>query len=349
MTTLEQDPLVRRTLRRAGCFLLSGVILLCAFWGALALWYQLPLPGSGRGLVSLLWGAGSLFVVVRLWRRRVKRVFLAYAVALAVLFTWWSGIQPSHDRDWADDVARQLHGTVNGDRVMLENVRNFDWRSDDDYTVRWEKRQYRLSDIRSVDVVLSYWMGPAIAHTLVSFGFENEKGGKDYLSFSVEIRKERHEAFSAIAGFFKQYELVLVAADERDVLRVRSNVRGEDVYLYNVAMSPAAMRSLFLAYLDEAASLQHAPRFYDTLIANCTTIVFEMARRVAPGLPSDYRLLLSGYLPEYLYELNALAQGYELETLRASARINERARTADHAPHFSEIIRHGVPAASDKN
>ncbi len=339
----------RRMLKWVGRFSLTLIGVLSALWGALALWYRLPLPEFGKALFACLWGAGSLYVMAMIWRKRYGKVLAVYALALAGLIFWWTGIAPSNDRDWADDVARQLQATVDGDVVTLENVRNFDWRSNDDYTVRWEKRQYKLSDIRSVDVALSYWMGPAIAHTLVSFGFENENGSREYLSFSVEIRKERNESFSALAGFFKQFELGLVAADERDVLRVRANVRDEEVYLYNVAMSQAAMRSLFLAYLDEAASLRREPRFYDTLIANCTTIVFEMARRIEPGLPSDYRLLVSGYLHEYLYELGALAPSQDLEALRALAHINERARAADHSPHFSEIIRRGVPAAGHKN
>ena len=339
----------RRMLKWVGRFSLTLVLVLSALWGTLALWYRLPLPEFGKALFAFLWGAGSLYVMMMIWRKRYGKALAIYALALAGVLFWWTGIAPSNDRDWADDVARQLQATVEGDAVTLENVRNFDWRSNDDYTVRWEKRQYKLSDIRSVDVALSYWMGPAIAHTLVSFGFENEEGSREYLSFSVEIRKERNESFSALAGFFKQFELGLVAADERDVLRVRANVRDEEVYLYNVAMSQAAMRSLFLAYLDEAASLRREPRFYDTLIANCTTIVFEMARRIEPGLPSDYRLLVSGYLHEYLYELGALAPSENLQVLQALAHINERARAADHSPHFSEIIRRGVPAAGHKN
>lgn len=330
-------------LRLTGKTVFTLLLLLTAIWATLALWYRLPLPTLPRALAAGTWAFGTLCTIALVWCGRTGAGVTAYALACAGLLFWWSGIEPSNDRRWADDVARQLVGTMDGDVVTLQNVRNFDWRSDEDYTPRWEIRRYKLSNMRTVDVALSYWMGPAIAHTLVSFGFDDERGGTDYVSFSVEIRKERGESFSAIAGFFKQFELGLVAADERDVLRVRTNVRNEDVYLYNVRMSEGAMRSLFLSYVEEAASLRETPRFYDTLTANCTTIVFEMARRIVPGLPLDYRLLASGYLPEYLFDIGALDQRNDLEALRTPGRITERARRADGSPDFSRMIRHGVP------
>jgi hypothetical protein len=191
-------------------------------------------------------------------------------------------------------------------------------------------------------MALSYWMGPAIAHTLVSFGFDDGQSGTRYLTFSVEIRKERGEAFSAVAGFFKQFELALVAADERDVLRVRTNIRAEDVYLYRIAMPPAAARSLFLAYMDQATMLAEHPRFYSTLTANCTTIVFDMARRIVGRLPLDWRLLASGYLPGYLQSIDGLVAKADLDTLQAASRITDRAKAADADPQFSQAIRRGI-------
>src|SRR6202034_2162744 len=137
-------------------------------------------------------------------------------------------------------------------------VRNFDWRTQSDYTQRWETRTYDLRHLNSLDMVLSYWSMPAIAHVLISFGFDDG----EHVVFSVEIRREKTESFSEIGGFFKEFELSIIAADERDVIRVRTNVRGEDDYLYRVRMPVSAMRSLFLAYIDQANSLVHAPRFY---------------------------------------------------------------------------------------
>lgn len=325
--------------------LLSAALLVSAAWAALALHYRLPVALPLRLAAVLAWGLFAIAALVLLWRGQGARALASYGLAFAMLLGWWMRIVPSDQRDWADDVARHLQPQMQmqGSQVLLGNVRNFDWRSDTDYTPHWEARHYDLERLRSVDMALSYWMGPAIAHTLVSFGFDDGRGGTEYLAFSIEIRKERHERFSALAGFFKQFELSLVAGDERDLLRVRTNARGEDVYLYRVQMAPAAMRSLFLAYVAEAESLQRQPRFYNTFTANCTTIVYQMAQRIVGGLPMDWRLLASGYLPEYVHGVGALAPGQPLEALRAAGRITLRAQAADADPQFSRAIRVGIP------
>ncbi|USX16817.1 DUF4105 domain-containing protein [Oxalobacteraceae bacterium OTU3CAMAD1] len=316
-----------------GARVLASVVLsILSVWGGLALWFQLP---ALRWPAVVVWGVGAVVTLGLWWRKRNARVALPWLAAMIALMAWWSTLQPTHNRVWADDVSRMVTGQVQGGVVTLDQVRNFDWRSDTDYTQRWEARSYDLDQLRSVDVAMSYWMGPAIAHTLVSFGFADGR----YLTFSIEIRKQRGESFDAIAGFFKGFETVLIAADERDILRVRTNVRDEDMYLYRLKMPPEAMRSLFLAYLDEGAKLKREPRFYNTLTANCTTIIFEMARRIDPGLPLDWRLLASGYLDRYLFDIGALAGGQDFETLRRNAHITQRARAADKDEDFSTRIR----------
>ena len=316
---------------------ISGSLLfaLLAAWGGLALWFQVPGGPLAQKIVPALWAAFSVVTLVRWWMTGHVTPVLPWLVALCALMAWWSTIKPSHDRIWADDVSRMVTGKVNGGIVTLDQVRNFDWRSDTDYTQRWEARSYDLEKLRSVDVAMSYWMGPAIAHTLVSFGFADGR----YLTFSIEIRKERGESFDALAGFFKKYETVLIAADERDILRVRTNVRGEDMWLYRLKMPPEMMRSLFMAYLDEGERLKRTPRFYNTLTANCTTIIFEMARRIDPGLPMDWRLLASGYLDRYLYDIGALAGQGDFGSLRQKAHITAKARAAGKIEDFSGRIR----------
>ncbi|OFA01749.1 DUF4105 domain-containing protein [Duganella sp. HH101] len=322
--------MLKKYLTLAGKLCAAFVVLCLSLWGVGALWFQ------AAPALAVVWGAASMVALVLWWWRRSARVLLPWLAAVVLMMGWWSTIKPSHERVWADDVAHMVTGRVQGSVVTLDQVRNFDWRSDTDYTQRWEQRQYDLSQLQSVDVALSYWMGPAIAHTLVSFGFADGR----YLTFSIEIRKERGESFDAIAGFFKRFETVLIAADERDILRVRTNVRGEDMYLYRLKMPPEVMRSLFLSYLDEGALLKREPRFYNTLIANCTTIVFEMARRIDPGLPLDWRLLASGYLDRYLFDIGALAGQGGFDSLRQQAHITGKARVAGSAKDFSHRVRY---------
>jgi hypothetical protein len=178
-----------------------------------------------------------------------------------------------------------------------------------------------------------------VAHVLISFGFEDGT----YLAFSVEIRRQRNEAFSAIGGFFKQFELSVIAADERDVVRVRTNLRGEDDYLYRLRLPVPAIRSLFCAYIDQANSLVHTPRFYNTITVNCTMLVYHMMRHILGRLPFSLRLVFTGFLPGYVYSVGGLDQRYTLKQLRTFGKITERARQADGSASFSQDIRAGIP------
>lgn len=269
----------------------------------------------------------------------MRYFLLLVLIALGAFAAWWVLQKPSHNRLWADDVAQLLHADVQGDAVVLHNVRNFEWRTETDYTPRWETRRYDLTRLKSADLVLSYWMGPAIAHTLVSFGFADGS----YLTFSLEIRKEKGEEFSAWKGFFRQYEAILVAADEADIVRTRSNARGEDVYIYRLDIPPEQLKTLFLAYVERATELEKAPAFYNTLTSNCTTVVYEIAKQIVPDLPLDYRLLVSGYFAEYAYEQGGLVKGFSLAELKQKGHIVPRAKAAQPGDNFSEVIRRGVP------
>lgn len=322
-------------------WLLATVVALTTVWSVTALWLQHPPHVAAWIGVAIATMLACLWLSVRKESGMTERRagWGIYVLACAALAFWWTGISPSNSRDWAPDVLRQTQGHVDGDIATIENVRNFTWRSNTDFTPRWETRHYDLRQLRSVDVVLSYWGSPAIAHTLVSFGF----AGGEQVVFSVEIRRERQESFSEIGGFFKVFELSVIAADERDIIAVRTNVRGEDDYLYRVAMEPALMRSLFESYVAQANALVDTPRFYQTVTANCTTIVYDMARRLVKGLPLDYRILLSGYLPEYLYDIDALRGASSPQAYRTGGRITERAHAAGDSQAFSGAIRQGVP------
>jgi hypothetical protein len=320
----------------------AGVLLFVSgAWGAIALFYQLPGPTPARATGAVAWGVLYIGLLAALFGWRAWWAPIGLAIALALLIGWWTTIRPRNDRVWSDDVARLLSGEVHGSRVTLHNVRDFDWRSDDDFDARWETRDYDLDHLVSADAILSYWSSEAIAHAMLSFGFDDGR----HVVFSMEIRREKGEAFSEVGGFFKQFELVLIAADEHDIVRVRTNVRGEDDYIFPLRMPGEAMRSLFLSYVNAANDLVQRPRFYNTVTSNCTTIVYRMAKRIDGGLPFDIRLLLTGYLPGYLRDNGALDRRLSVDEWRQLGRITDRARATRPGDDFSAIIREGVPPA----
>lgn len=337
---------MRVTAQGMGQWLLGLLVTVVGLWGGGVMAFHVPgLPGMG---LLLAWSVATLALLWAIWRGSTRTRSLTgtvFLLGLLLVSLGWSRIVPLQDRHWADDVARRLQVvSFDGRHVVLDNVRNFRWRTPEDYDVAWERRSYDLDQLRSADVLLSYWMGPLIAHTLVSFGFEDGR----QLVFSLEIRKESHEQFDSLAGFFRRYEVTLVAADERDIVATRTNARGEDVYLYRVSgLDQPALRGLFEAYLAQAVALDAAPAFYNTLTSNCTTIVWELARRVAPGLPLDWRLLASGYFAEYVHDQGGLVPGVPMARLRQAGRITERARAAGDGAEFSRSIRAGVPGISD--
>ena len=332
-------PILGRLARRIGFTLLATAILLIGIWCSVAVWYRCGVGEPWRSLLAGATLAFALVVVACLVTSRRWLALAAYAAAFVLFLGWWATITPTNDRNWAPDVARTVTATIDGDRLVVSNVRNFTWRSDTDFDQRWEKRNYSLSHVTNVDLIMSYWMGEAIAHTIVSFGFDDGRR----LDFSIETRKERGESYSSIAGFFKQYELAIVAADERDVVRVRSNVRAEDVRIYRLRVPPADAQMLLREYMAAANDLARTPRFYNTLTANCTNLVFDMVRVIHPGLPLDARVVLAGYLPNYAYDLGATDTSISFEKLRELAKIHDKAVRADALPNFSAKIREGIP------
>src|ERR1700692_1183230 len=203
-------PTAASCLRTAATVLSTLIIVFPAIWGGFALWYRIPGGRIFKGLCVVLWGAFSFAMLVVLWQGRITLGVIAFTAALVGLLLWWTRLQPTNDHEWADDVARITTGTRDGKRVTLHNVRNFDWRTETDYTQRWETRSYDLDHLRTVDMIMSYWGGPAIAHMLISFGFAD--GAQ--VVFSVEVRRQKAQAFSEIGGFFNDFELSIIAADE---------------------------------------------------------------------------------------------------------------------------------------
>jgi hypothetical protein len=332
-------------LRRLSHILLTAllallIMLLCA-WSVLALWYRLPLPEWGRGLAAAALGIVGICTVAALVQGRWLLSTLAFAVPFVAVVAWWSTITPPAVADWSPDVARQVTGKVAGDGLTLDGVRNFDWRSDTDFTERWETRDYDLRKLESVDLFMSYWSGPLMAHMMLSFGFEDG----NHLVWSMEVRRRRGGEFSPIADLFKSNPLVIVAAEERDVIGVRSNVRGEDVQLYRMKVPAQVARGLLLAYVDDANRLANQPRWYNSITTNCTTAVVAMMRASGDVIPFDWRLYVNGYVPDYLYDRGALDTNVGMSELRQRSHIDDRAKRAGLTPQFSETIRDDMPSA----
>jgi hypothetical protein len=329
-----------KPLRIVGRLILWMVLLVATAWGSAALWFDGPASRPLAGLLASAFVLATLALLILLRPRR--RAYSAFLILFAVLLGWWLSLSPSNDRDWQTDVARLAHAEIQGDRVTVRNIRNFDYRTETDYTPAYYDKSFDVRKLQSVDMVAVYWMGPAIAHTFLSFGFE----GGDHLAVSIETRKEKNEAYSTIKGFFKQYELYYVVADERDVIRLRTNYRKdppEDVYIYRVHGPIENGRRLFLEYMSRVSKLNENPEFYNTLTDNCTTGIW-MNTRINPGHSHlSWKILASGYVPEYLSEAGRLAPGVPFAELQRLGHVNARAQAADQAVDFSRRIREGMP------
>jgi membrane protein implicated in regulation of membrane protease activity len=291
-------------------------------------------------------GLGALVpvgAVVALWLvRPLLWVLAGTLVAFVVVLAVWLAIPPSNARDWQPDVATLPSADIDGDRVIVHNVRNVEYRTETDYTVRLEDRALDLSKLRSLDLFLIYWGSPLIAHTIMSWGFD----GDQYLAISIETRKEKGEQYSALRGFFRQYEFVFVVADELDVVRLRTNFRGEDVYVYRLDTPPAEARVLLLRYLVEINQLRERPQWYNALTGNCTTAIHRLARAGARRSWWSWKLLVNGYFDELAYEIGAVDRSLPFSVLKAKSHINERAKAAGADPRFSVRIREGLPRMS---
>ena len=327
--------------RMLGVVLIGLMVVGATIWGALALWFTLPAAEGIRVALALGFaalGAGGLLTA--LLRRRLIVPLLPFAGAFVALLGWWSTLGASNDRVWQPDVAMLPSAEIEGEIVTLRNIRSFSYRSETDYTPRWYDKSFDLRQLDTLDLIAVYWMGDAIAHTILSFGFAGEQ-----IAISIEARKEQDEAYSAFAGFFRRYELYYVVADESDLIGLRASYRDppEDVYLYRTNAPPERLRHLFLEYVTKIDELNDRPEFYNTATTNCTTNIVMHIQAIGPQVPLSWKMLLSGYFPELVYERGSLDQSLPFDALRRQSHINERARAADGADDFSRRIRENLP------
>ncbi len=311
-----------------------AVAIVAVAWAFGALYFDFPRIGA---LAAILFVVILLAAIIF-----VRGQLLKLAIVLgasAVVAGWWLTLKPSNDRAWQPDVSQTGWAEINGDEVTIHNVRNCDYRTDTDFTPHWETRTVRLSQITGMDVAINYWGSPWISHPIVSFQFADGLP----LCFSIETRKTIGQKYSALDGLYRQYTLIYVVADERDLIRLRTNYRREDVYLYRTLASPAQARERFLEYIKAMTMLHEHPRWYNEVTANCTTSI-RTQRSVSERAPWDWRMLINGKADELLYERHAIATGgLPFSELKQRSLIDARARVADNDPNFSRLIREGLP------
>lgn len=313
------------------------VILPAAAWGGMAILFG---PVS-RQVVRIIAAAVYAAVAVAAMVIPAGETLVAFGAAFLILVFWWLGIRPSNDRDWQPDVARLATVDIDGDLITIHNVRNIEYRSETDFTLRYYEKTFDLGRLTAVDLITSYWMGPSIAHVFLSFVFED----RDYLAVSIELRKKVGDEYSVIRGFFRNYEITYVVADERDVIRLRTNIRKpeEQTYLYRTRITREDARNLFLAYIKRINRLNRKAKFYNTLTSNCTTNILIHTRGFRTRIPFSWKVMLSGYVDEFVYGLGGLDDSMPFEQLKRKSLINERAKAAGDSDDFSHIIRRGLP------
>jgi hypothetical protein len=325
-----------------------GMILLCfACWGILAL--LIDIPNARLGIIlATIYTIGCLvclcfiFPLRRTSARTFGKALTAFLVLFFGVFIWWNTISPSHERVWYDDVSQMPWGKIERDTVTLHNVRDFTYRSVSDFDSRYLTRTVSLFDMEGMDLFLCYWGSPWIAHPIISFRFK----GKDPIAISVETRKEIGENYSTVKGFFRQYELIYIVAEERDIVRLRTNIReGEDAYLYRTSSSPERAKAIFLDYVRRINELHAKPEFYNALKSNCTTNI-RIHTAAADGdnmVPWDWRILLNGKIDEWGHERGAIDRSMPFEELKTRSHINQVAIKVSDLSVFSTEIRRGLP------
>jgi hypothetical protein len=322
-------------------FVLLVVVIVAGMtgWGALFL-YCSPLPSEHlRMALAGVFAVGTLASFAILRRR--LRTLVVFLLVFAGLVAWFFSLKPSNNRDWAPEVAVLPSTEVSGNLVTIKNIRNFDYRTVNDFTPRYYDKTFDLDKLQSVDLSSITWGMNAIAHVIVSFGF----GGDDYVAFSIEMRNMNGQENSMVKSFFRNYELIYIVADERDVIRVRTNYRDprEQVCMYRLRIPPEIQRKLFLSYVKKVDSLSKHPQWYNTLDDNCTTGVLHLAQSYGGKVRYNWKILLSGYTAEYLYDMGGIDTSVPFEELKKISLINAKAEAANDSPEFSQRIREGLP------
>jgi len=315
------------------------VVALFALWAFAALYIDVRIPPARLPLAILF----AVAIIAIVWRYRLHmRGAILCLLCVCVVLIWWLNLKPTNQADWQEDVSRRSSTEVHGDQLTIHNFRNCDYVSEFVYSNCWSDKTLKLSDLRGMDLFFTTWGAPGIGHPIVSFDF----GNGQHVAFSIEARYRKGQDYSAFLGFFRQYELIFVVADERDVIRLRTNFRkDEEVFLYRINLDAAVTRRIFDTYTHYLNALNDNPEWYNALTKNCTTTVDGQIMKEIPNQQAwNYQLLLNGTLDHLLYNRGRLVtDGLPFAELKQRAHINVAAKAADGSPDYSSLIRAGRP------
>ena len=324
-----------KVLRALGLTVLWCAVALLTLWAVAALYVDIRIAAL-RIPAALAYVVGILAILLKV-RPRLRAAGLCLA-GFGIVLAWWLCLSPSNHRSWRADVARTAWAEIDGDRIAIHNLRNCDYRAETEYTNCWHDRTVHLSQLQGADFFFVNWGPRWIGHPILSFDF----GDEGHIAFSIEARYQEGQSYSAVLGFFRQYELIFIAADERDVIRLRTNYRkDEEVYLYRANVPPQTAQAMFLTYIAYLNKLREQPEWYNAVTKNCTTTIDkQLAAKVSNPQPWAYQFLVNGTLDELLYRRGRLVtDGLPFRELKERGHINATARAADQSPDFSALIR----------
>ena len=313
------------------------LIALLTLWAAVALIVDCRVSPL-RIPLAAIYLVASFFIVVRVKSRRRK--ILALLICWCVVLGWWLSLKPTNQANWQENVSRTAWAEFSGNLVSIHNFRECDYRTENDYTHCWSDRTFDLSQIRGVDLFLTNWGLKYVSHPILSFDF----GNNEHVAFSIEVRYKVGQSYSAFRGFFRQFELIFITADERDVIRLRTNFRkGEEVYLYRTRAVPATARAVFLTYVRYLNTLRDHPEWYNALARNCTTTLNrQIAKEIPDRKPWNYEIILNGTLDKLLYDRDRLVtEGLSFSELKQREHINAAAQAIQDLQDYPEIVRRG--------
>ena len=244
--------------------------------------------------------------------------------------------QASNERDWSPEMEQVPSASLEAGVVTLKNIRHNTYVSEDDFVVEYFDRKFNLSEIQSVDYIVVPFKIKQIAHTMLSFGLQDGT----YLTVSIEVRKEKGERYNPLLGMGRKFELLYLVGDERDLIRLRTEHRDAQVYVYPSVAAPEHAQALFLDVMERANQLALDPEFYHSIRNNCTTNLAGHVNEISSKkIRYGWRVLLPGLSAKYAYDLGLLDNRIPFEELTELALVNDLALEHRDAADFSQKIR----------